>query len=165
MPNVLAVFERQHFNRFHRNMNECWEWNGPYWGRGYGRINFGGKGYYVHRLMWEMRHGEIPTGMQVCHHCDNPPCINPEHLFLGTPSENFIDAIKKGRVQMLPPHSMPGENHPLVKLTSEQVKIIREERKSGVSAREIARRYNVSTGHIRQIVSGNRWKMEAVNAA
>ncbi len=78
---------------------ECWVWNRSrsQSGRGYGEKAQKGRKHIAHRLVWELYFGRIPEGMFVCHHCDNKPCINPEHLFLGTKSDNHLDALKKGK--------------------------------------------------------------------
>jgi HNH endonuclease len=75
----------------------CWEWQGSGTNCGYGRIRFQGYCYSVHRLSWIANNGPIPDGLHVLHRCDQPPCINPEHLFLGTPKDNTGDCIAKGR--------------------------------------------------------------------
>jgi hypothetical protein len=81
----------------------CWEWQGPRLKAGYGtctvksRKEEGERHCLTHRAMWNAVHGEIPGGMFVCHTCDNPPCCNPEHLFLGKPKDNTADMIRKGR--------------------------------------------------------------------
>ena len=79
--------------------NGCWEWNEGQAKHffGYGVMRANGKNYLTHRLAYELRHGEIPAGMQVCHHCDNPRCCNPDHLFLGTGTDNQRDKKLKGR--------------------------------------------------------------------
>lgn len=75
----------------------CIEWDGNIMISGYGRICRNGKQYLAHRYVWEEENGPIPEGMNVCHHCDNPPCINIDHLFLGTHNDNVQDRLlKKG---------------------------------------------------------------------
>jgi hypothetical protein len=76
---------------------DCLEWDMYIGTHGYGVLSKGGKQYLAHRLVWEENHGPIPPGMHVLHRCDNKPCINPEHLFLGTSADNMQDKIRKGR--------------------------------------------------------------------
>ena len=77
---------------------ECWIWNGPKGGRNYGRVFINGRVRPAHQVAWELANGKpFPAGMLACHHCDNPPCVNPDHIFVGTNIDNVLDAIKKGR--------------------------------------------------------------------
>lgn len=75
----------------------CWEWRGDLCSNNYGRFYFCGKRELAHRLSWRFQFGVIPPGMFVLHHCDNPRCIRPSHLFLGNNSDNMQDAVRKGR--------------------------------------------------------------------
>lgn len=75
----------------------CWEWSGKRTGKGYGQLTIRGKEIYAHRHAWEITNGGIPAGRYVMHDCDNPPCINPQHLRIGTPQDNADDMFRKGR--------------------------------------------------------------------
>lgn len=77
----------------------CWEWSGTRNSGGYGDIRVDCRTTKAHRYSWEIHNGPIPAGMLVCHKCDNPPCVNPSHLFLGTARDNVNDMIKKGRAR------------------------------------------------------------------
>jgi hypothetical protein len=111
----------------------------------------------AHRVCWELTNGAIPAGLVVCHRCDNPPCVNPAHLFLGTLSDNTQDSLAKGRWNYSP--NRWGETSPTAKLSEEQVEEIRRRYKPGVVAQwELGREYGVNQTTISKIVRGTRWK-------
>jgi hypothetical protein len=121
-------FEKRLLGRIKITEEGCWEFQGTRSRKGYGRISKNGVHVEAHRASYEHHKEKIPEGMCVCHTCDNPPCINPEHLFLGTHLENMQDAYRKGRMKIpkmeyvrsfLPPEMQ------VTKLTEEQITRIR----------------------------------------
>lgn len=124
---------------------------------GYGRVAVGGrKGRKVlaHRLAWEREYGPIPEGMLVCHHCDNPPCWEPAHLFLGTHSDNALDREAKGRGV-----DNRGEAHPRTHLTLSKVTWMRKlYARSLYTLTELASLYGISHSAVQKIVYGVNWK-------
>lgn len=130
----------------------CHEWHSARNRKGYGYFTVGGKQRYAHRVAWEMVNGPIPDGMLCCHTCDNPSCVNPEHIFIGTHKDNTLDATIKGR------RAIPtGEKNPLSKLTEDGVREIRESISRGESQGSIAHRYGVSRSVVCEIGSRKAW--------
>jgi len=124
---------------------------------GYGRVS----SVYAHRFIWELFNGPIPDGMCVCHHCDNPPCVNPSHLFLGSHIDNMRDKDTKDRSNNAA-KSRPGEFHGSSKLTNEDVLEIRRRytgRGKGHRANgmELAKEFGVTYGLIWQITARKIW--------
>lgn len=126
-----------------RSDNGCIDWVGATIKDGYGMMKVNGKSILAHRFSYEMSHGKIPEGMLVCHSCDNPRCVNPEHLFLGSHQDNMDDMISKRR-----DHKSCGEGHGRAKLSKEQVSEIR---KSGETYRTLAAKFHVSKSQIGNI--------------
>jgi hypothetical protein len=86
---------------------DCWEWQGARVSKGYGSLAIEGRAATAHRRSWELTYGPIPTGMHVLHRCDNPPCVRPDHLWLGTNTENVYDSMAKGRRDHLTGSRLP----------------------------------------------------------
>lgn len=131
----------------------CWLWIGGCCQKGYGSVRIGGATVGLHRVSYEAHKGPIPSGLFVLHSCDVRCCVNPEHLRLGTNSENMLDMYRKGRCQRL-----RGEEHPLAKLSTLQVVEIRSLRASGVSVRNLASRYGVDDSLIGLIAKRRIWR-------
>lgn len=142
--------------------NECWEWvNGSYYKNPwtgadtYGCISFNGKRQGAHRASWYLHFGDIPDGLFVLHTCDNPKCVNPRHLFLGTHDDNMQDKVKKGRARG---GANKGEINPEHKLTEAQALEIIQALKRGEHPADIAKRYPVGEPMIKHIKSGRNWR-------
>jgi lysozyme family protein len=137
----------------------CWLWKGYIDGDGYGHYSLpGGKSRSAHRVSWMLFKGEIPDGLLVCHKCDIRNCVNPDHLFLGTPAENQADMKRKGR-------SGVGEKNPCAKLKLSQVQEIKLLLKQGKPVADIAKKFALSKQGIKSIKYGYTWRhVQAVTA-
>ena len=136
----------------------CWEWVAGGTKAGYGLMYFGERRQYAHRISWFLEHGAWPV-LHVCHKCDNPPCINPSHLFEGNDAANIADALAKGKMQhLVNGPGLRGESHGMVKLTDQYVMEIRRRYAMGEPIRELARVYGVVYGCITAITTGATWK-------
>lgn len=136
-----------------RKGDQCWEWEATTINRGYGIFYVSRKPVLAHRFSYELHFGPIPTGMIVCHHCDNPLCVRPDHLFAGTYSDNSWDMIAKGRHR-----PCRGENNPKTKLSeSEVLDILTRYFTGDVTQADLARAYSIGPSAIFGIVHGTRW--------
>lgn len=134
---------------------DCWEWKASLNGCGYGHVGINGKMFISHRVAWELTYGPIPKGLCICHKCDNPPCINPNHLFIGTQQDNVTDMESKGRAVR-----SNGEKNGKAKLTKDQVIEIRRlyAIESHMSLSAIGRAFGVTPSAIYNIVNRKFWK-------
>ncbi len=136
--------------------NGCWEWLGFRDKNGYGKISYEHhhKMVPVHRLMYKLLKGEIPIGLYVCHHCDNPSCFNINHLFLGTPKDNSRDRENKKRGAI---KDQSGEKNHMAVLTPEIVLSIRKDSEDGMKQADIVRKYELRQATISKILLRKRW--------
>jgi hypothetical protein len=164
MPNIgwRKSLDKRLWGRLRLESSGCMVWTGSLAGGGYGKIWWEGKLILVHCLVWTLKHGPIPDGMWVLHSCDNPPCANVAHLFIGTRQINMDDMVNKGR-------SASGERNwshqhpdllprPGAKLTPERVAVIRSKAASGKSYAALALEFGVSKSGIWKIVTLQTWK-------
>ncbi len=128
----------------------------------------GGVGIRAHRASWEIHKGSIPDGLEVCHRCDNPACVNPEHLFVGTHHQNMLDCQAKGRYARTlgdangsrkhPERLKRGRENPAAKLDEERVRQIRARLTAGVYQRDVAREFGVSQAVVNHINLRKTWR-------
>jgi hypothetical protein len=133
----------------------CWLWRGTLDSKGYGRFRLGGRSFhrrhFVHRISYQLAHGPIPPELLVCHHCDRPACVRPDHLFLGTQADNIADRDAKGR-------KLIGEAAPKARLTEQDVTQIRARCAEGESRSELAREFGVAKVTVQAIVRRRNWR-------
>lgn len=131
--------------------DECWWWLAYRDKDGYGKFRFRGKPWKAHRVAWVLTFGEIPKGLCVCHHCDEPSCVNPYHLFAGTNADNVADMVRKGRGNR-------GGRHGNSKLTEGEVYEIRRLlEETDLLQRKIGEMFGVGNRTISDIARGTRW--------
>lgn len=134
--------------------------------KGYAIVQRDNKRWFAHRLAWTDAHGPIPPGMLVCHRCDNPPCANVEHLFLGTAADNAADCKSKGRTATgaangtitRPDRVVRGVRKPMAKLTDESVVALRLDAAAGMTLEELGEKYQVSSQTAGKALSGRTWR-------
>ena len=151
--------EQRFFASWKVGKGGCWNWLGNLSPFGYGRIKVEQKTIRAHRYSWMLKNKKpIPNGMSVCHLCDNPRCVNPDHLFIGNASDNSADCVKKGRQargEKLAHPRPKGENNGNSRLTAVQVERIRLDARP---QRTIAKDFGVSQPLISKIKRGEMWK-------
>lgn len=138
---------------------KCWVWTGALAPKGYGAINECGKSrktLRTHRVAWTVINGEIPNNLWVLHKCDNPPCCNPDHLYLGTSDQN-IDDMHSRRRNKNPPRFY-GEDHGNAKFTNDKVRTIRKSYINGNTVTELSKVYETSPAQISHIVNYKTWR-------
>jgi len=150
-----SILQKRFFSKFQKgSINECWNWMGCKNKKGYGYLGICGKNIRAHRFSYELHKGAIPKGLLVCHTCDNPSCVNPKHLWLGTNFDNMRDMVLKKRTS-----KKHGEQHHRSKLTKQQVEEIRNLYNLHIySLREISIKFNTAFQNIWFICKGKSWK-------
>lgn len=136
----------------------CWLWTGALKNK-YGSFRMGNHSM-AHRASWKIHRGNIPSGMDVCHKCDVRICVNPDHLFIGTRSDNMKDCVSKKRHVSFRHDYVPrhGESVHCAKITSEMARDIRDLRKSGMLQREIGEKFGITQAAVSYLLMGKSWK-------
>jgi len=143
--------------KFVRGKNtECWNWEAGVTSMGYGWFYDGNRMILAHRFSYEEKYGKIPDGLLACHKCDNPRCVNPDHVFVGTQKDNMRDASRKNRLPRLNPAK--GEQNGNSKLTNRQVEKIKIALENGTKGFVLAKEYRVHHSVIYGIRDGKSWR-------
>lgn len=129
----------------------CWDWTASCVTAGYGKFSYKSKAFDAHRFSYFLHFGEIPRGMFVCHRCDNPKCVNPSHLFLGTNLDNVKDMIAK-RLHRF------GDKTSRSKVANKEIKKIKTLYKKGISQKQLAKKFGICQSSISRILSGKNHK-------
>jgi len=134
----------------------CLVWTGKRRSFGYGILNANGRSLRAHRVSWELAHGAIPSGMVVCHRCDNPPCVNPDHLFLGTQADNMRDCFRKNRIFRFA--GFKASNHSCTKLSLNETDELRRLYATGwFRQMDLAEIFHVDQSSVSRVVRGDHW--------
>ena len=136
--------------------DDCWLWTGPRNREGYGVAGCLGRTLRANRIAYEAAHGPIPPGHFVRHSCDNPPCVNPAHLLVGTPADNMNDKVERGRQAL-------GRRIRNARLGEQDVLAIRARRAAGETYPSIAKDFDISESHAGRVAAGHWWKHVAVD--
>lgn len=167
-------------SRFWTKVNvseQCWEWMGGANARGYGQLKVEGRMRLAHRVAWDLASGPIPQGIDVLHHCDNPPCVRVSHLFLGTQRDNARDMVAKGRgltpeqqaaitrprgddhwSRRHPELVRRGEHHHKAKMNAAKVRELRALSAGGATLRQVAEQFGIGTSNASYIVRRETWR-------
>lgn len=154
---------RERFDRRVVKTPSCWIWAGGLRDRHYGSVSLGAKSAgtdYAHRVSWKLHYGEIPTGMSVCHHCDNPRCVRPDHLFLATHTHNMRDKTRKCRGAN---HTTSGKARRF--LGPAERGLIFRELAAGQTMRAIAEQLGVTRNCVSMIANGHRGRLSDLRQA
>jgi hypothetical protein len=138
-----------------RDKDSCWEWQAETDKDGYGQFYLDGGCQQSHRVMWRISTSDSPGDDLVLHHCDNPTCVNPNHLYLGDKRDNMKDAIQRGQWE---PTSGAGEDNNRAKLNESDVAEIKTRLEMGHSHKSIAEDYPTSASNISSIATGDTWE-------
>lgn len=161
-----AVDTLTRFVEKYETIGDCWQWTASVNSKGYGRFGYNGKAQRAHRVSWLLHRGPIPAGMLVCHRCDNPGCVNPDHLFLGDAAANTSDMDAKGRrvnapvtgsdhyARQEPSRLARGERAGLAKLTEQDVIEIRSSTETQCA---VAKRFGVTQAAVSRIRRRETW--------
>lgn len=139
------------YDRIFYSPDGCWYWLGLMHRDGYGLISTNHITYTAHRVSYMIHKGEIPKDMHICHSCDNPACVNPDHLWAGTNYDNILDRVKKGR-------SLLGSKHRSAKITEDDARNIKGLMSIGLMPTLISRCRKISFTTVRDIRRGITWK-------